>query len=83
MFMQGKGNTKRSTEATKTYTQIELENARNGAQFTKKTKVIDQEIDGEQTKIVKEQSNLSQYSLARDRQRTVIIPSIGMLKLTI
>ena len=79
MFMQGKGNIEGNHNATETYTtQIEVENTRNSAQSTEETTVIDQEqvenICGEQTEIVEEQLDLSQYSLARDRQRRIIVP---------
>ena len=55
-----------------------MENIRNNAQSTEGTTVTDEEqvenTSGKQTEIVEEQPNLSQYSLARDRQRRVIVP---------
>ena len=79
MFMQGKGNIERNPNATETYTtRIEVENTRNNAQSIDKTTGTDQEqvknISGEQTGIVEEQPDLSQYSLASDRQRRIIVP---------
>ena len=79
MFMQGKINTERNSDDTESYTtQIEVENTRNSAQPIEEPTVAEQEqvenFSEEQTGIIEEQPDLSQYSLARDRKRRVIVP---------
>ena len=57
-----------------------MENIRNNAQPTKEPTVTEQEqvenLGEEQTRIVEEQPDLSQYSLTRDKQRKVIVPPV-------
>lgn len=55
-----------------------MKNTRNDAQSTEETIATNQEqienVSREQTEIVGEQPNLSQHSLAREKQRRVIVP---------
>ena len=79
MFMQGKSSTEGNFDDTQSYTtQIEVENTRKSVQPCEDPTATEQEqveiLSEEQVEMLEEQPNLSQYSLARDRQRRVIVP---------
>ena len=79
MFMLEKGNIAGNSDETESYTtQIEVENTRNNVQPIEESTTTEQEqvenLSEEQAEMIEEQPDLSQYSLARDRQKRVIVP---------